>query len=76
MNLKIFPVYGNSNTAKFNMSEVDRIFKLFTLWNMDISDIFGPYELISFPLQGFYKDGLSWNTFLICFATDLYCSWN
>ena len=50
MNLKIFPLYGNSSTTKFNMSEVDRIFRLFTLWKMDSSDIFGPYELISFPL--------------------------
>ncbi|KAL4610967.1 hypothetical protein ACB092_08G089800 [Castanea dentata] len=56
MNLKLFPVYGNSSTTKFNMSEVNRIFGLFTSWNIDDSDIFGPYELISFPLLGFYKD--------------------
>nr|POE57507.1 putative lrr receptor-like serine/threonine-protein kinase [Quercus suber] len=56
MNLKLFPVYGNSSTTKFNMSEVDRIFGLFTSWNIDDSDIFGPYELISFPLLGFYRE--------------------
>ncbi|XP_050288104.1 probable LRR receptor-like serine/threonine-protein kinase At1g06840 [Quercus robur] len=59
MNLKLFPVYGNSSTTKFNMSEVDRIFGLFTSWSIDDSDIFGPYELISFPRLGFYRDGLS-----------------
>ncbi|XP_050288080.1 probable LRR receptor-like serine/threonine-protein kinase At1g06840 [Quercus robur] len=56
MNLKLFPVYGNSSTTKFNMSEVNRIFGLFTSWNIDDSDIFGPYELISFPLLGFYRE--------------------
>ena len=75
MELKLFPVYDASSAIKFNMSEVRRIFGMFTSWNISDNDLFGPYELISFPLMGFYKDGLSRNPSLICFTTKLSCSW-
>ena len=75
MELKLFPVYDASSAIKFNMSEVRRIFGMFTSWNISDNDLFGPYELISFPLMGFYKDGLSQNPFLICFTTKLSSSW-
>ncbi|KAM4083665.1 hypothetical protein ACB094_08G073300 [Castanea mollissima] len=56
MQLKLFPVYDASSATKFNMSEVHRIFGMFTSWSISDNDLFGPYELISFPLMGFYKD--------------------
>ncbi|KAF3976035.1 hypothetical protein CMV_000745 [Castanea mollissima] len=56
MQLKLFPVYDASSATKFNMSEVHRIFGMFTSWSISDNDLFGPYELISFPLTGFYKD--------------------
>uniref|UniRef100_A0A2N9F2C4 non-specific serine/threonine protein kinase n=1 Tax=Fagus sylvatica TaxID=28930 RepID=A0A2N9F2C4_FAGSY len=57
MDLKFFPVYDDvNNTHEFNDSEVQRIFSIFTSWDIHNSDLFGPYELISFPLLGYYKD--------------------
>uniref|UniRef100_A0A2N9HZQ1 Protein kinase domain-containing protein n=1 Tax=Fagus sylvatica TaxID=28930 RepID=A0A2N9HZQ1_FAGSY len=57
MDLKFFPVYDDvNNTHVFNDSEVQRIFSIFTSWDIHNSDLFGPYELISFPLLGYYKD--------------------
>ncbi|KAH9668497.1 putative LRR receptor-like serine/threonine-protein kinase [Citrus sinensis] len=58
MYLKLFPVYDNSsgNSYVFNASEVGRIRSMFTGWNIPDSDIFGPYELINFTLQGPYRD--------------------
>lgn len=69
MYLKFFPVYDNNsgNSSSFNASEVKRIRSMFTGWNIPDSDIFGPYELINFTLQGPYKDGLSQKLYLICF---------
>jgi hypothetical protein len=66
MNLKLFPVYAENSNNIFNMSEVHRIFGIFTSWQFPDDDLFGPYELISFPLLGFYKDGLSRNPYLMC----------
>lgn len=70
MDLKFFPVYDNSsgNSYVFNASEVRRIRSMFTGWNIPDSDIFGPYELINFTLQGPYRDGLSQKLYLICFT--------
>lgn len=70
MDLKFFPVYDNSsgNSYVFNASEVGRIRSMFTGWNIPDSDIFGPYELINFTLQGPYRDGLSQKLYLICFT--------
>ncbi|KAF3976030.1 hypothetical protein CMV_000741 [Castanea mollissima] len=57
MQLKFFPVYDAENsTHVFNRSEIQRIFDMFTSWKINNFDIFGPYEIISFSLLGFYKD--------------------
>jgi len=50
MDLKIFP----NNTPFFTVSEVFRLNGMFTAWQIADSDIFGPYELISFN-QGWYN---------------------
>ncbi|XP_050288128.1 probable LRR receptor-like serine/threonine-protein kinase At1g06840 isoform X1 [Quercus robur] len=56
MQLKFFPVSDSVNNANtFNKSEVQRIFDVFTSWKIHNSDLFGPAELISFPILGFYK---------------------
>ena len=69
MQLKFFPVYDAENsTHVFNRSEIQRIFDMFTSWEIKNFDIFGPYEIISFSLLGFYKDGLSQNPYLIYFS--------
>ncbi|GMY35097.1 probable LRR receptor-like serine/threonine-protein kinase At1g06840 isoform X2 [Fagus crenata] len=54
MYLKLFPV-----NYTFNSSEVLRITGMFTGWEMTISDIFGPYELLNYTLLDIYKDGIS-----------------
>ncbi|XP_026457192.1 probable LRR receptor-like serine/threonine-protein kinase At1g06840 [Papaver somniferum] len=51
MHLNLFPNLVNI----FNESEIRRIRGLFTGWNIDDSDIFGPYELMNFTL-GFYEN--------------------
>ncbi|GMP90003.1 hypothetical protein CsSME_00041334 [Camellia sinensis var. sinensis] len=57
MDFKIFPVYVNTTSSYvFNRTEVQRIRSMFTGWHIPDSDIFGPYELIDFPLWGPYKD--------------------
>lgn len=58
MYLKFFPVYIDNTTYVFNKTEVLRIRSMFTGWQIPDSDIFGPYELINFPLTGPYQDGL------------------
>jgi hypothetical protein len=52
MNLKLFPVYAENSNNIFNMSEVHRIFGIFTSLQIPGDDLFGPYELISFPSTG------------------------
>lgn len=61
MNLQLFPIYDASNKSShlFDRSEVLRIRSKFTGWRIPDSDIFGPYELLSFTLLDPYKDGLS-----------------
>ncbi|KQK10331.1 hypothetical protein BRADI_2g53400v3 [Brachypodium distachyon] len=51
MHLKLFP----SNTTLFNMSEVVQLRHLLAGWEVTLSDIFGPYELLNFTL-GSYAD--------------------
>ncbi|TVU36624.1 hypothetical protein EJB05_18564 [Eragrostis curvula] len=51
MHLKLFP----SNTSLFNMSEVVRLRQLLAGWQITLSDVFGPYELLNFTL-GSYED--------------------
>ncbi|CAL5353300.1 unnamed protein product [Camellia sinensis] len=57
MNLKIFPVYvDNTSSHFFNTTEVQRIRSMFTGWRIDDTEIFGPYELLDFPLRDPYID--------------------
>ncbi|XP_047337533.1 probable LRR receptor-like serine/threonine-protein kinase At1g06840 [Impatiens glandulifera] len=56
MDFKIFPVNNDNRTHEFNTSEVRRIRSMFTGWNIPDSDLFGPYELIEFPLLGPYAN--------------------
>ncbi|KAL6616302.1 hypothetical protein ACP70R_038572 [Stipagrostis hirtigluma subsp. patula] len=51
MHLKLFP----SNTSLFNISEVVRLRELLAGWQITLSDVFGPYELLNFTL-GSYAD--------------------
>ncbi|CAK9134869.1 unnamed protein product [Ilex paraguariensis] len=61
MDLKIFPIYVDNSSSKFNKSEVLRIQGKFTGWTIPDSEIFGPYELIKFTLLDPYINGLSLN---------------
>ncbi|TKY47280.1 LRR receptor serine/threonine-protein kinase [Spatholobus suberectus] len=57
MDLKFFPVYvDNKSNSIFNRSELLRLTSMFTGWLIPDSDLFGPYELISFTLLGPYQD--------------------
>lgn len=60
MFLKLFPVYivNDTRSSTFNTSEVQRIMNMFTGWNIPDSEVFGPYELLNFPLLGPYANGL------------------
>uniref|UniRef100_A0A0A9GJ58 non-specific serine/threonine protein kinase n=1 Tax=Arundo donax TaxID=35708 RepID=A0A0A9GJ58_ARUDO len=51
MHMKLFP----SNTSLFNMSEVVRLRHVLAGWEITLSDVFGPYELLNFTL-GSYAD--------------------
>ena len=53
MHLKLFPVtVENKTNHKFNDSEYLRIRNVLTGWNVNDSDLFGPYELMDFPPYG------------------------
>uniref|UniRef100_A0A0D3EVJ1 non-specific serine/threonine protein kinase n=1 Tax=Oryza barthii TaxID=65489 RepID=A0A0D3EVJ1_9ORYZ len=54
MHLKLFP----NNTNLFNTSEVVRLRHLLAGWEITLSNVFGPYELLNFTL-GSYEDVLS-----------------
>ncbi|XP_007017104.2 PREDICTED: probable LRR receptor-like serine/threonine-protein kinase At1g06840 [Theobroma cacao] len=58
MYLKLYPVYNASGNDRhmFDKSEVQRIRSMFTGWLIPDSDIFGPYELLNFPLLDIYRD--------------------
>ncbi|KAL7241974.1 hypothetical protein ACSBR1_014532 [Camellia fascicularis] len=57
MDLKIFLVYvDNTSSHIFNTTEVQRIRSMFTGWHIPDSEIFGPYELLNFPLRFPYVD--------------------
>uniref|UniRef100_A0A0E0N455 non-specific serine/threonine protein kinase n=1 Tax=Oryza rufipogon TaxID=4529 RepID=A0A0E0N455_ORYRU len=51
MHLKLFP----NNTNLFNTSEVVRLRHLLAGWEITLSNVFGPYELLNFTL-GSYED--------------------
>ncbi|KAG8661166.1 hypothetical protein MANES_02G217800v8 [Manihot esculenta] len=57
MQLQLFPLYDASNKSShvFNASEVLRIRSKFTDWTIPDSVIFGPYELLNFPLLDPYN---------------------
>ncbi|KNA25985.1 hypothetical protein SOVF_000890 [Spinacia oleracea] len=52
MSLKLFPENGS---YVFNTSEVWRIWRMFTGWQVPDNDTFGPYELLNFILLDPYK---------------------
>ncbi|KAL7163125.1 hypothetical protein ACSBR2_039259 [Camellia fascicularis] len=57
MDLKIFLVHvDNTSSHIFNTTEVQRIRSMFTGWHIPDSEIFGPYELLDFPLRFPYVD--------------------
>ncbi|VVB12786.1 unnamed protein product [Arabis nemorensis] len=68
MYLKLFPKVNESYSRTFNTSEVLRIRGIFASWRFPGSDLFGPYELLNFTLQGPYsyvnfnseRRGVSW----------------
>jgi hypothetical protein len=51
--LKLFP----NNTNLFNITEVERLRQVLAGWQITLSDVFGPYELLNFTL-GSYADGM------------------
>ncbi|OAY67259.1 putative LRR receptor-like serine/threonine-protein kinase [Ananas comosus] len=57
MHLKLFP----SNTSLFNETEVIRLQGVLAAWEITLSDVFGPYELLYFTLgsYGSSASGLS-----------------
>ncbi|KAG8633649.1 hypothetical protein MANES_18G125500v8 [Manihot esculenta] len=58
MQLQLFPIYDASNKSShvFNTSEVLRIMSKLTGWDIPDNDIFGPYELLYFPLLDPYDN--------------------
>ncbi|KAL4271889.1 hypothetical protein GQ457_13G018450 [Hibiscus cannabinus] len=54
--LKLFPSIGNNHSSTFNVSEVQRIKRIYMSWTFPGSDLFGPYELLNFTLLGPYAD--------------------
>ena len=53
MHMKLFP----SNSSLFNISEIVRLRHILAAWEITLSDVFGPYELLNFTL-GSYADGM------------------
>ncbi|RLN28700.1 putative LRR receptor-like serine/threonine-protein kinase [Panicum miliaceum] len=51
MHMKLFP----SNSSLFNTSEIVRLGHILAGWEITLSDVFGPYELLNFTL-GSYAD--------------------
>lgn len=51
MHMKLFP----SNSSLFNISEIVRLRHVLAGWEITLSDVFGPYELLNFTL-GSYAD--------------------
>jgi hypothetical protein len=72
MHMKLFP----SNTSLFNISEVVRLRHVLAGWEITLSDVFGPYELLNFTL-GSYADGMFNSKLLILefeLSDDMYHS--
>ncbi|XP_020102152.1 probable LRR receptor-like serine/threonine-protein kinase At1g06840 isoform X3 [Ananas comosus] len=54
MHLRLFP----SNSSLFNVTEILRLRRVLSGWEITLSDVFGPYELLNFTL-GSYANGIS-----------------
>ncbi|CAL9083224.1 unnamed protein product [Musa textilis] len=52
MQLKLFP----SNVSVFNVSEILRLRDMLAAWDITLSDVFGPYELLNFTLGSYASD--------------------
>lgn len=52
MQLKLFP----SNVSVFNVSEILRLRGMLAGWEITLSDVFGPYELLNFTLGSYASD--------------------
>jgi len=52
MHMKIFP----SNSSLFNTSEIVRLRHILAGWEITLSDVFGPYELLNFTLGSYADD--------------------
>jgi hypothetical protein len=73
MHLKIFPAYDvdSKNISHiFNVSEVQRIMRMFISWAIIAPVIFGPYEVLSFTFLDVSNDGLSQNPYLMYFVSE------
>ena len=51
--VKVFP--PSNSSSLFNTSELDRVMNIFARFLFVSSDVFGPYDLLSFPLDGPYE---------------------
>nr|QAS62455.1 LRR receptor-like serine/threonine-protein kinase [Sedum alfredii] len=54
MHVKLFPVYADGQSSTFNVSEVQRLRRIFISWNFPTDSFYGPYELLNFTLLGPY----------------------
>ncbi|KAJ3669098.1 hypothetical protein LUZ60_011048 [Juncus effusus] len=52
MQLKLYP----SNSSLFNVSEIVRLRRTLAGWEITLSDVFGPYELLNFTLGSYAND--------------------
>ncbi|ONI04027.1 hypothetical protein PRUPE_6G297100, partial [Prunus persica] len=59
MHLKLFPMFINPHSNTFNSSEVHRIRRILTSWEIPLTDFFGPYELLNFTLLGPYSNSIA-----------------
>ncbi|GMJ01610.1 hypothetical protein like AT5G01950 [Hibiscus trionum] len=78
MYLMLFPNVNHSNT--FDDIEVRRIRDIYASWAFDGSDLFGPYELLNFTLEGPYADmgsenkGVSKRTLVAVVVSGVACA--
>lgn len=56
MDLKLFP--NNGTSGMFNRSEILWIREMFSGWRIPDSEVFGPYEFLSFTLLPPYEEGM------------------
>ncbi|KAM2777838.1 hypothetical protein PS2_010129 [Malus domestica] len=56
MHMKFFPMFIKPHLNLFNVSEVQRLRRTLTSWDVPPTDFFGPYELLNFTLLGPYSN--------------------